>query len=96
MWSPIFYAAQTKFKFIFGHSGHSNKPAIKKILMEQIILIFSMAPLLVQPSGDMSVKIYKELCEDASAVPDKMKHIMEWLAMQPHLPPFEGKKFQNM
>jgi len=50
-------------------------------------------PLLVQPSGDMSVKIYKELCEDASAVPDKMKHIAEWLELQPHLPPFKGLFF---
>lgn len=49
-----------------------------------------MAPLLVQPSGDMSAKIYKELCEDPSAVPDKMKHVIEWLEMQPHLPPFKG------
>jgi hypothetical protein len=51
---------------------------------------YSMAPLLVQPSGDMSAKIYKELCEDPSAVPDKMKHVIEWLEMQPHLPPFKG------
>lgn len=56
------------------------------------VLFFSMAPLLVQPSGDMSAKIYKELCEDPSAVPDKMKHIAEWLEMQPHLPPFKGKR----
>ncbi|CAB3360784.1 Hypothetical predicted protein [Cloeon dipterum] len=48
--------------------------------------------LLVQPSGEISGKIYKELCEDKSAVPEKMKNIKEWLALQPHLPPFEGKK----
>ncbi|XP_059479702.1 retinol-binding protein pinta-like [Neocloeon triangulifer] len=47
-----------------------------------------MPTLLVQPTGELSVQIYKDLCEDKDAVPEKMKQIKGWLAMQPHLPPF--------
>lgn len=45
------------------------------------------AELLVQPCGEMSLKIREELREpDAEAIERDMAIIREWLEKQPHLP----------
>lgn len=45
------------------------------------------ADLLVQPVGEMSLKIREELREpDADAIERDMVIIREWLDKQPHLP----------
>jgi hypothetical protein len=47
---------------------------------------------LVQPTGDMSVKIREELREpDAETVTKDVAMIREWLEKQPHLPKDMGE-----
>lgn len=43
---------------------------------------------LVQPPPEMQKKIRVELNEDPSTRDSDLQHIKEWLALQPHLPPF--------
>lgn len=49
--------------------------------------------LLVQPTEEMSKQIQVELNENPATRDKDLEMIKEWLAKQPHLPPFDGAFF---
>lgn len=51
--------------------------------------------LLIHPSEEMSKLIRVELNEDVKTRDSDLKIIKEWLAKQPHLPNYDGKKTLN-
>lgn len=48
--------------------------------------------LLIQPTEEMSKQIRVELNENEATRDKDLEIIKEWLAKQPHLPPFDGNR----